>query len=75
MGKKKQTCPPHYWILDRNNFGRCKNCPATKQFQTEVIEPVRNDFKMMKTDLRFNPYAWCSASSEYIKFERSAYLY
>lgn len=73
MDKKKPSCPPHYWILDRNNLGHCKNCPAKQQFPNEVIEPVKNDFKMTHIDLRVNPYGWCSASSEYIRFERSVW--
>jgi len=32
----------HYWILDRNSFGRCciKGCNATKQFPVEEITPL-----------------------------------
>jgi len=33
------SCPPHYWIIDSKNFGRCKNkgCGATKQFPVEEL--------------------------------------
>lgn len=23
----------HHWLVDSENFGRCKTCPATKDFQ------------------------------------------
>ena len=32
MNNKKHKCPPHHWILDENNIGRCKYCPAVKDF-------------------------------------------
>lgn len=25
-------CPPHFWIIDAENVGRCKYCPAVKDF-------------------------------------------
>ena len=25
-------CPPHFWIIDSQNVGRCKYCPAVKDF-------------------------------------------
>lgn len=27
-------CPPHYWILDSENVGRCRKCPEVKDFGT-----------------------------------------
>ena len=33
----------HFWILDKNNFGRCRDCPATKQFATEKKLELRPD--------------------------------
>lgn len=28
-------CPPHWWIVDRFGVGRCKYCPAVKDFAEE----------------------------------------
>jgi len=25
-------CPPHDWVVDEHDVGRCKNCPAVKDF-------------------------------------------
>jgi len=33
--KKKEYQHKHHYILDENNFGKCKHCPATKQFPVE----------------------------------------
>lgn len=30
--EKEWKCPPHFWIIDSNNVGRCKYCPAVKDF-------------------------------------------
>ena len=27
-----EQCPPHHWIIDDFNVGRCKKCPAVKDF-------------------------------------------
>lgn len=34
-------CPPHHWLLDRDNVGRCQKCPAVKDFE----EPQRNPYR------------------------------
>jgi hypothetical protein len=28
----KQTCPPHYWLIDSQNIGRCKKCGEKRDF-------------------------------------------
>lgn len=33
----------HYWIIDENNIGRCKNCPATRAFP--VFYPEETNWK------------------------------
>jgi len=45
MRKKLKTeavnrCPPHYWILDSLNVGRCKNpgCGAVRDFGAELAK-------------------------------------
>ncbi|MBA7716838.1 hypothetical protein ES703_125919 [subsurface metagenome] len=25
-------CPPHYWLLGSDNVGRCRDCPAVRDF-------------------------------------------
>ena len=34
MTNKNQSnsCPPHYWIIDSENMGKCRWCPKTKDF-------------------------------------------
>lgn len=29
-------CPPHWWIVDSYNVGRCKYCPAVKDFGQQL---------------------------------------
>jgi len=29
---KRVKCPPHYWVIDSQNVGRCKYCHAVKDF-------------------------------------------
>jgi len=31
-------CPPHWWIIDEENVGRCKYCPAVKDFGKELAK-------------------------------------
>ncbi len=26
-------CPPHWWLIGNDGIGRCKYCPATKDFR------------------------------------------
>ena len=47
MGKKlkKQTCPPHYWIIDSQDVGRCKKpgCGAVRDFRAELRKhPIKS---------------------------------
>lgn len=30
--KTERKCPPHYFILDVENVGRCKYCPEVRDF-------------------------------------------
>ena len=25
-------CPPHHWLIDSDNVGHCKDCPALRDF-------------------------------------------
>ena len=72
--KPAATCPPHHWILDRNNFGHCKYCPATKQFPIERTVKATNDDKTTSINLKRDLYAWCAASSEFVRSEGVYYL-
>ena len=29
---RKHKCPPHHFIINSENVGRCKYCPAVKDF-------------------------------------------
>ena len=31
-------CPPHYWIIGSNDVGRCKYCPAVRDFGKVIRE-------------------------------------
>ena len=28
----RYVCPPHHWIIDSNNVGRCLYCPEVRDF-------------------------------------------
>ncbi len=30
--EKDWKCPPHHWIINSENVGHCKFCPAVKDF-------------------------------------------
>ena len=30
--KRKHKCPPHHWIINSSNVGRCRDCPAERDF-------------------------------------------
>ncbi|MBA7711299.1 hypothetical protein ES703_120257 [subsurface metagenome] len=34
--EQEWKCPPHWWIVDSYNVGRCKYCPAVKDFGKEL---------------------------------------
>lgn len=34
--EKKRKCPPHYFIVDVDNVGRCKYCPEVQDFGEEL---------------------------------------
>ncbi len=31
--EKKHKCPPHHWIIDCNDIGRCIYCPEVRDFR------------------------------------------
>ncbi|MBA7669870.1 hypothetical protein ES703_78008 [subsurface metagenome] len=31
--EKKYKCPPHHWIIDCNDIGRCIYCPEVRDFR------------------------------------------
>lgn len=38
--EKKWECPPHWWKIDEKNVGRCKYCPAVKDFSRKLKEEL-----------------------------------
>ncbi|GAJ21593.1 unnamed protein product, partial [marine sediment metagenome] len=30
--ESKHECPPHHWLINSENVGYCKDCPAVKDF-------------------------------------------
>jgi hypothetical protein len=64
MRKKKMHI--HKWILDKNNFGKCK-CGASKQFPVE--EPKGRTKLAMPP--KYDPSAWLSAKVHGIKIIES----
>lgn len=42
----KPTCPPHYWIIDSLNVGRCKKpgCGAVRDFGKEMMKHLPKSF-------------------------------
>lgn len=32
MTEEKHECPPHHFMIDSENVGHCKDCPAVKDF-------------------------------------------
>ena len=55
----------HFWILDKNSFGRCRDCPATKQF------PAGSKLKLRPSEISaiegldsiYSPDDWLHESS------------
>jgi len=35
VDEEKHKCPPHFWIVDEKNVGRCKYCPVVRNFGKE----------------------------------------
>jgi hypothetical protein len=53
----------HFWILDRNNFGRCK-CGATKQFSIEQEGNIK-----LKSLPKYDPSSWLRAGTVGVKIQ------
>ena len=30
--KRRHKCPPHHWIINSSNVGRCRDCPEVRDF-------------------------------------------
>jgi hypothetical protein len=62
----------HFWVLDKNSFGRCRNCSATKQFPVEENLALRPNevltFQNLSSDSRWDSSAWLNAKV-HIEFE------
>jgi hypothetical protein len=43
---QKPTCPPHYWLIDSQNVGRCKKpgCGAVRDFGKELKKASKKSF-------------------------------
>jgi len=42
---KRVKCPPHYWVIDSQNVGHCKYCPAVKDFSKLQKKDRKNSNK------------------------------
>lgn len=31
--RERRSCPPHHWILDTNDYGKCCKCGAERDFR------------------------------------------
>jgi len=42
----KPPCPPHHWIIDSQNVGRCKKpgCGAVRDFGKEMTKHLRKSY-------------------------------
>ena len=64
----------HFWILDKNSFGKCKypGCTATKQFPIErrlILRPSEIAALEGKcSEVAYDPDGWLNASAQ--DFER-----
>lgn len=47
-------CPPHHWMIDSSNYGRCKYCPAERDFAV-LLESVdlADEFGTVYTSSRY----------------------
>lgn len=41
----KRSCPPHYWIIDSLNVGRCKKpgCGEVRDFGKEMMKHLKKE--------------------------------
>ncbi len=46
MGKKlkKPPCPPHYWLINEKNVGRCKKCNEVRDFGKEMKRKLKRPY-------------------------------
>jgi hypothetical protein len=62
--KRKLRKHKHFYILNKNNFGKCK-CGATKQFPVEKKLALRPSevltFENLSRDSRVDPSSWLNA--------------
>jgi hypothetical protein len=41
--RPKNPCPPHWWIIDSQNIGRCRKCNAVKNFAVLLRKYLRDE--------------------------------
>lgn len=41
-----EQCPPHHWVIDQFNVGRCKKCPAVRNFGALLSKEVAKVSKL-----------------------------
>ena len=60
----------HFYILDENNFGRCK-CGASKQFPVEKRQKLRasevSAIEGIGGEAVYNPDSWLNATSHEVR--------
>jgi len=64
----------HEFVLDKNNLGKCKHCPATKQYPVEMIQKLRPSevitIENLSSDSISDPDGWCYASVHGVKLDK-----
>ena len=47
--KEKHKCPPHHFIVDSNDVGRCAYCPEVRDFR-KLQRRERNEGKLLRSE-------------------------
>ena len=57
----------HFWIIDKNNFGKCRDCPATKQFPRQPKLKLRasevSAIEGIGSEAGYDPDSWLNTTS------------
>ncbi|MBA7521256.1 hypothetical protein ES705_13361 [subsurface metagenome] len=56
METRKHKCPPHHWMIDSNNVGRCRYCPEVRDFGKLQRKADRELDKVRAKGRGKNPY-------------------
>jgi len=53
--KKERKCPPHYWIIDSRDIGRCKYCGATRDFG-KLLKKQQKELSQKQSEIAQNTH-------------------